>query len=191
MEYLIIASAVCMLDQVVKYLITMHVPDNGYAALIPGVIHLTNIQNRGAAFSMLSRYTWLLTLISAVGIAVLLIIIFSKKTAKIEKVFLALALGGAIGNFIDRLLFGYVVDMFDVDFMRFAVFNFADICINVGGIGFCILFFIRTLKEDAADKTGKAVSEETTEETMPDDKENIGLSSEQDGDDNEDTDRGS
>ena len=103
---------------------------------------LTYCQNTGAAFSMLSSHTWVLTLISVVVAAVLAVVIVKKLLVRhpVGLICLSAVLAGAVGNLIDRVAFGFVTDMFETTFMNFAVFNVADICIVLGGIGFCVYF---------------------------------------------------
>ena len=144
MLYAILILALVVLDQVVKFLVRAHIPLGGSLPFLPHILELTYVQNTGAAFSMLSQHTWLLTIVSAVVAAVL-------AAARVKKVvkhpFGVLA--GAVGNLIDRLFLGFVTDMFQTLFMRFAVFNVADICVVCGGIAFVvyILFFAEKLEK--------------------------------------------
>lgn len=147
------AAAVVALDQWFKAWIVAHIAlDGGTLPLIPGLVHLTHIHNTGAAFSMLegSRVFFLL-LLAVFAVLVILAI----RTRYLETGFDCwigmLALGGALGNGIDRFRLGYVVDMFELEFMRFAVFNIADIVLCVCAF----LYILRVLtsrdakKEDA------------------------------------------
>ncbi len=141
MLYSIAAILVLILDQAVKYWTVRTIdPIAGETVnLIPGVIHMTNVQNQGAAFSILADQRWLLVAISLIFIIGIIVLIsmdiihtkFGRWTA-------VLVMAGALGNCIDRVLLGYVVDMFDFDLFNFAVFNVADIFITVCGILFCI-----------------------------------------------------
>ena len=113
---------------------------------------LTYVQNTGAAFSLFSQHTWLLTLLSGV-VSVVLVICLGKRLLPHWSGMLALALllGGAVGNFIDRLLFGFVTDMFATTFVNFAVFNVADVGVVLGGVLLClhlIVFFGREGKKE-------------------------------------------
>ena len=135
--------AVIALDQWFKSWIVAHIAENsGSLPLIPGIVHLSHIHNSGAAFSMLegSRVFFLLLLL------VFAVLVFRAIRSRfLETEFDcwvgALAVGGALGNGIDRFRMGYVVDMFELEFMRFAVFNIADIvlCVCAG------LYVIRVL----------------------------------------------
>ena len=145
MIYAIVAVLVLIADQAVKFWTTKNVFLGDVIEFIPGVLDLTNIHNYGAAFSILQDARWFLvgiTLVFIVGIIVLMTqeIIYTK----MGRWTMTLILAGAIGNCIDRMLYGYVVDMFEVEFMNFAVFNVADIVLCVC----CFLFVVAVLWEE-------------------------------------------
>ena len=120
-------------DQLIK-LWAVHVLEPvGAMPLIPHVVELRFVLNPGMAFSLLSGKQ--LFLIAATGAALLLVaywLFFRSRGKKLQQAALILVLGGGIGNLIDRVLNGEVVDYINLLFMRFAVFNFADICVCVG-----------------------------------------------------------
>ena len=120
--------------------------DDSVAAVknvLPHLLELTYVQNTGAAFSILEAHTWLLALVSLVMSALLAWALFKPLFRHpLGRFFLALVLAGAVGNLIDRALRGFVVDMFNVLFMSFAVFNVADICVVVGGIGLGVYYLL-------------------------------------------------
>ena len=144
--YILFVIGIVAADQITKYLTVLYIPSLGAQPFLPGLLQFNYVQNTGAAFSMFSRHTWMLTLLSGV-VAVILAIVLAKRVLPhwSGQLSLALLLGGAIGNFIDRLLLGYVTDMFATTFMNFAVFNVADIGVVVGGVLLCVhvLFFMR------------------------------------------------
>ena len=155
MLYAILAVALVALDQVVKYLVRANIQAGQVIEVIPGLMGLTYVENTGAAFSMFSEHTWLLTLVSAVVSAVLAAALFKNVVRHpFGKLTLAVILAGAVGNLIDRAVMGYVTDMFKTLFMDFAVFNVADICVVCGGIALAVyvLFFYDKLeKKDGTD----------------------------------------
>lgn len=155
MLYAILVAALVALDQAVKYLARTNIQSGQVIEFIPRLLGLTYVQNTGAAFSLFSEHTWLLTLISAVvSIAIAAALVKNVIRHPFGKLTLAVILAGAVGNLIDRALFGFVTDMFKTLFMNFAVFNVADICVVCGGIAFCvyILFFYDKLeKQDGTD----------------------------------------
>lgn len=133
MFYAILAAALVVLDQIVKYLVRANIPLGGNVPFIPYLLDLTYVQNTGAAFSMLRSHTWLLTLTSAVVVLAMCWLLmrgFFKNRLGLFSA--ALVLAGGMGNLVDRVVFGFVTDMFQTTFMEFAVFNVADCCITIG-----------------------------------------------------------
>ena len=160
MLYAVLVAALVALDQLVKYLVVQNIPLGEHVPFLPYLLDLTYVQNTGAAFSLFSEHTWLLAVISLV-MSVLLAAALWKPLFRhpFGRAALSLLLAGAIGNLIDRALQGYVVDMFHVLFMEFAVFNVADICVVVGGIAAMVyyLFFYEKLEgRSKAPKEGQA-----------------------------------
>ena len=138
--YFLLAAALVAVDQVVKYLVRAGIPLHTAVDFLPG-LDLTYVQNTGAAFSLFSEHTWLLTLISLVmSVLLLMALVRGFFRHPFGRISLALLLAGAVGNLIDRAFQGYVVDMFHVLFMEFAVFNVADICVVAGGIAAAVYY---------------------------------------------------
>lgn len=135
MFYFVLAAGLVVLDQAVKYLVSTNIPLGGGVPFLPYIMELTYVKNTGCAFSLLEEHTWLLTIISAT-MSVVLAAALARGFFKhpLGKIALSLLLAGAVGNLIDRALYGHVIDMFRTLFMEFAVFNVADICVVVGGI---------------------------------------------------------
>lgn len=132
MLYAVLVVALVVLDQAVKFLVRANIPLGGDLPFLPHILQLTYVQNTGAAFSLLEEHTWILTIVSLV-VSVLLAVLLVKKvfSRPFAMTALSMVLAGAVGNLIDRALLGYVTDMFETLFMRFAVFNVADICVVV------------------------------------------------------------
>ena len=147
------ALGIVGVDQLVKYLIVANIPLYGQAPLVPGIVKLTYVQNTGAAFSMLSGMQWLFVVIFVL-LTVLLVFEYFKKPlpfTKFERFCIAAVYGGGLGNMIDRVFLGYVVDMFQTEFITFPIFNVADIFITCGCIALMvhIAFFNKEFwKED-------------------------------------------
>ena len=154
MLYALLAAALVALDQLVKYLVVQNIPLGEHVPFLPYLLDLTYVENTGAAFSLFSDHTWILALISLV-MSVLLAIAVWKPLFRhpLGRTALALLLAGAVGNLIDRALFGFVTDMFNFQFMHFAVFNVADICVVVGGFAAVVyyLFFYEKLEGKSKD----------------------------------------
>lgn len=166
MPYAILAVVLVIADQVVKLLIRSNLELGESVPFIPHVLNLTYYQNTGAAFSLFREHTWILALISAV-VSVALVAVMVRRVFRhpAGQVILAVILAGAVGNLIDRVLFGYVTDMFQTIFINFAVFNVADCCLVCGVIAMMVyvLFFCDKLEKtpagqeadhDAADPEG-------------------------------------
>ena len=135
--YALFALGIVAVDQWTKVLVVQQIPLFAHVEAIPGLFHLTYVQNTGAAFSAFRGAQWLFALIFVVLTAAILYEYFKKPLpfTKAERWMIAAIYGGGVGNMIDRVRFGYVVDMIEVDFMKFAVFNVADCFITCG----CIL----------------------------------------------------
>ena len=140
MQYILMSVftlIVVALDQFTKYLTLQNIPLYGHMDLLPGFLGLTYVQNRGAAFSILQNAQWLFAIIFVV-IAAFIVWEFSKKRlpfTDFERWLIVAIFAGGIGNTIDRLRFGFVVDMIQTEFMNFPVFNVADCFITCG----CVL----------------------------------------------------
>lgn len=128
-KYAWIAALVVAADQLVKALARQLTET---LVLIPGVLAFTYAENTGMAFSLFSGRPWLLGLLSAAAIAVGWLILRRYRLGPLPSVAVMLMLGGAVGNMLDRLLVGYVVDMFEVLLFRFAIFNVADAALTAG-----------------------------------------------------------
>ena len=138
--YAWIALAVFLADRGTK-LLWDRIPREGLV-LIPGILGLTPARNTGMAFSLLSGHPWLLAGLSLVMIAGAFLFLRGKQLSPLTRTGLMLMLGGALGNLADRLVLGWVPDMIEFLFVRFAVFNVADACLTVG-CGLVILDLFR------------------------------------------------
>ena len=153
---LLMSAALVGIDQWLKLLAKEFLKPGETTPLIQDVLHLTYLENRGAAFGMMQNKKWLLVWATA---AVLLILILAVMAGKIKGTFplfsVCTIIGGGIGNLIDRVYRGYVIDYIHVKIVNFAIFNFADICVTVGTamLIFYLLFhelFVRKKTEEKA-----------------------------------------
>ena len=126
----LIALIVFLLDRGTK-IASFSLPPEG-VTLIPGVVRLRFVENRGIAFSLLSGVPWLLGCVSLAIIIGMLLVLRKKTLAPLPLVGSMLMLGGAAGNMVDRFFLGYVPDMIELLFVNFAIFNMADACLTVG-----------------------------------------------------------
>lgn len=172
MLYAIIAAIILIGDQWLKYWVTVNITlSTGEAALIPGVVKLVNIHNSGAAFGLLgdAAYArWLFLGVAALFIIVIIVVLakhmFKSRFANWCAV---LALAGAVGNCIDRALYGYVVDMFKVEFMNFAVFNVADVFLVVACLAFIIYLIVDIFRGGKSDDDDDDEEEEKPRRSEP------------------------
>ena len=128
------------IDQLIKYFVLVKLRDSAPLVLIPHVLQLHYMENDGAMMGMLQGKTTLMAVLALAVFAVLLYLVFSKKI-RFGLVYCCLAgiLAGGLGNLLDRILRGFVVDYIEVLFVKFYIFNFADCLITVGA--FLIIFY--------------------------------------------------
>lgn len=132
-----------LLDQAVKGYVVKEIPLGGIRRFIPKVVSLTYLKNSGAAFSMLENRQWFFTIITLIAMGAAFVYLYRHIKGSIWLLLgLTLIISGGIGNFIDRLRQGFVVDMFHLDFMNFAIFNVADIYLTIG-VGLLLIYLLR------------------------------------------------
>lgn len=142
---LLLALVLVLVDQAVKFAIQDHLALGSQVVVIPGLLALTNLHNSGAAWSILVGQQTFFILLTIAAIAAISYFLYRTRRQPYYQLALALLLAGAVGNFIDRLAQGYVVDMFEVLFVNFPVFNVADSCLTVGVV---ILFLLVLFEKD-------------------------------------------
>lgn len=134
--YGLIAIVSVIIDQFTKYLAVVNLQGKASFYIIGDFLRFSYVENRGAAFGMLqNQRVFFIVATIILSLVLIYMIWFSKRITKTAKLTLSLVFGGAIGNFIDRLRLGYVVDFIDVRFgsvYNFPVFNIADSCLVVG-----------------------------------------------------------
>lgn len=123
-------------DQITKYFASAYLKGNGAKDFIKGVVEFVYAENTGVAFSMLSGKSWFFTTVTVVLVIVCLYILFKGAAQKNLWIFwsLGVVVAGAIGNLIDRIFLGYVVDFINPTFVDFAVFNIADCAVTLGSV---------------------------------------------------------
>lgn len=135
MWYALLLAACIAGDQLLKYWVVRHLEIGQSAAFLPGLVRLTRLHNTGAAWGSFSGSTALLTAVTAVLLIAVAWLVLKKIVRHPLGLCAAmLVLGGGIGNMIDRICRGYVVDMFDLEFMSYPIFNLADCFVVVGVI---------------------------------------------------------
>ena len=148
----LIVSGSVAIDQWTKYLTVAHLKPISDYPLIEGWLHLSYVENTGMAFGMLKDARWFFLIFSTLGILALLglLIVFRKRFSLPAIIAVCLVMGGGIGNQIDRIARGFVVDMIYVKIIDFAVFNVADafVCIGVALMALCLFTTDKWVLED-------------------------------------------
>ena len=140
---LIPAAVLIFLDQWFKYLAVVHLKDAPSFVILDGVFELAYVTNIGASFGMLGGQRWFFIAITTVVMLFLLLVILNGRYRRqpLLNVSFVLVLAGGIGNLIDRVVNGYVIDYLYFKLIDFPVFNFADCCLVIGAI-FMVIFFL-------------------------------------------------
>ena len=142
----VFAALVVLLDQFFKRWIVITLARGGETIIVPGLLSLIYVENIGAAFSILAGQRWLLAGIALAASVIIVFILLRYTDGFWGSLGLAAVLGGTVGNLIDRVFHGFVIDMFKTLFMNFAIFNIADIFITLGALTFCIHFIISSTR---------------------------------------------
>lgn len=148
------------IDHLIKYWAVTRLAEQGSIPVWRGVFHLTYVENRGAAFGFFQGQTVLLAGITLVVLGGIVWLILSKKTMSKPFLFaMVLIVAGGIGNLLDRVFRGFVVDMLDFCLINFPVFNFADCCVVIGTFLALFLIIRSEVREAKAEKTKEAAEE--------------------------------
>ena len=156
---IILSAVIVGIDQLIKYFVYNFLKPIGSVDVIPGLFSLDYVENKGAAFGMMANMRWVFIVFTIVVIAIILYVVFKKKIT--NKLFIAsaiLLIGGGIGNLIDRIFLGFVIDYLSVSFFP-PVCNFADYCITIGTVLLLVylLFFSDYFKSNKKDKLNEQV----------------------------------
>ncbi len=149
MVFYLLVIGIVILDRLSKILAVKYLAPIGSYPLIKDIFHLTFAKNDGAAFSILSNKQLFLIIVTAIVICFVLGLLYKSVSTGASPWFslsLALIAGGAIGNWIDRIVYNYVVDYFEFRFINFAIFNVADVFIVCGTILMCYLVIFKNVE---------------------------------------------
>ena len=151
-----VIAAVIGLDQLTKWLTVVNLAEYESFPLWQDVLHFTYVKNTGMAFGMLKDHRWVFMVFSTIAIVALIVYLLCfRPESRWMQVSMAMIIGGGIGNMIDRIFLGYVVDFIDFTLINFAVFNVADsfVCIGAGIMILClVLDLIKEIKLEKAQK---------------------------------------
>lgn len=144
----VIASVLLIgLDQMTKAFARFYLVPGQVFVVIPGILDFRYFENNGAAFNILSGNQLFLQIVTGAALLVLAyILLFRKPKKTLEYIALLMIFSGGVGNLIDRIIHGYVVDFINFSFMNFAVFNIADIFVTMGFVLFACSFTYNELK---------------------------------------------
>ncbi len=170
MLYSIVGLIVIIIDQATKFWVSNTLFGTDVVKFIPGVISLVNVHNDGAAFSFLSGSGARIYFIIATGVFVILVIIALATnfiSGRLARWSLVLVAAGGLGNMIDRIIYGYVQDMFKVELFNFAIFNVADVFITVFAILFALSMIFGKPDDDGDFEDEEEYEEEPKKEKAP------------------------
>lgn len=143
--YLLIIFAVVLLDQLVKFFVRTQIPVNVSYTLVPHILSVTHVQNYGAAWSLLLGHRIFFLIFTVIALSIMIYFFRDLWHNWGYALGISLMIGGTLGNFIDRLVVGYVVDMFKFKFIQFPIFNIADIALTFG----VIVVLLTVMQDDA------------------------------------------
>lgn len=150
---LIVGAVLVVIDQVIKYFVSAYLQPIGSVNVIDNLFSLTYVENKGVAFGMFSGMHWLFIALTSVLLAIIIFYMFKKRPkGRFFYICAALIIGGGVGNLIDRIFYGYVIDYISLSFFP-PVCNFADYCITTGTI--LIVIYLLFLS-DILDSSKKA-----------------------------------
>lgn len=143
-------------DQTTKYFASLNLKGAGALGFIPGLVQLRYAENTGMAFSMLSGARWIFIAVTVVACVLVGFYLFSNRCKSLWLYWsLGVILSGGIGNLIDRVRFGYVVDFIEPTFMNFAVFNIADCAVTCGAVSLIAYLVFDMIKDSKQSKEKK------------------------------------
>lgn len=146
------AALLVVIDQLIKQWATAVLQPLGALTILPGVVELRYFLNDGMAFSILAGKQTLLIGMTSLMLLCVFLLLLLRKMGPWERISWTLILGGGVGNLIDRVVSGVVVDYVNFLFVNFAVFNFADICITTGVVMLMLWVLYDSYKKDREEK---------------------------------------
>lgn len=169
--WLVLIVGVVFLDQISKWLTIINLKLYETFPIINNVFHFTYVRNEGAAFGILKDHRWVFLVISTVAIIALSVFLWKKRNdSKLLCTAMSFIIGGGIGNMIDRLSLGYVIDFLDFRIINYPIFNIADsfVCVGVGL--FALYIILDEVNEYKKNKAAK-ISENTSDNGLTDSSE--------------------
>lgn len=169
---LAVSAVLVVIDQVIKYFIVQGLAPDGSVSVIDHLVSLVYVENRGVAFGLFQNHVWVFAVITLLLIGVIVALIISKRlTGKLFYAACMLIIGGGVGNLVDRLFRGFVVDYLSLSFFP-PVCNFADYCITIGALLLVLVFILRDY-QNAKQQKQQALTENAP--TQPEEDGNDGV----------------
>lgn len=163
---LVLMAVLVVIDQITKYFVVLNLKPIGSVNVIGEFFRLSYLENTGAAFGMLENHRWIFISITILGCLALIIFMFVYKHHNFfSYAAITLIVAGGVGNLIDRIINGYVVDFLSFNFFRYT-FNFADCCVTVGAVCVIIAFIISEKESLKESKNSKISEDENIEEEI-------------------------
>ena len=160
-----VIAGVIGFDQLTKWLTIVHLDEWESFPLWQDVLHFTYVKNTGMAFGMLKDHRWVFMVFSAIAIVGLAIYLFRfRPESRWMQIAMAFIIGGGIGNMIDRIILGYVIDFIDFTLINFAVFNVADSFVCIGAGMMIVYLLIDLVREIKLEKAKKAEEQNNADE---------------------------
>lgn len=172
-----LAALLVAADQLIKYFVAAFLKPVGAVSVVDNLIDLIYYENHGMSFGMMEGARWIFVIFTAVAMVVMIYLLFrNKNEKKMYYISIALIIGGGVGNMIDRILYGYVIDYFRVSFFP-PICNFADYCIVIGAVllAVYILFFSSFFKTEKTKNAEKIGSLDEEAEVSKEDKDGSSL----------------
>lgn len=147
---LVVAVVLAIIDQFIKFIVINNLKPNGEFSILGGLVNFLYVENDGIAFGLMGNFRWIFMIVTvAVIIGIIVFMLVKKPKSKLFLSAATLIIGGGIGNLIDRVVLGYVIDYIQLSFFP-PVCNFADYCVTIGTILLLIylLFVSDYLKSD-------------------------------------------
>lgn len=156
--WIITALSVIIIDQFTKWLTVAFLKPIGYLPLWQDVLHLTYVENTGAAFGLLKNHRWVFMIVSTIAIiAMIVFMVLNRSHSVLFNLSIGMIIGGGIGNMIDRIVNGFVVDFIDFTLINFAVFNGADSFVCIGAV--LLFIYILFIEGKSNNEKNKSDSE--------------------------------
>ncbi len=158
---LILTVVLAAVDQFIKMTVITNLKPVGSVSVIPGLLEFTYLENTGAVFGIFPGFSWVIMILTLLLCAVAIFFLFRyKHHCLLSYTWCTLVIAGGIGNLIDRIAFGYVVDYIHVLFFPY-VFNFADCCVVIGAVLFAVWYLFVKDKKERIDCAPEAETLET------------------------------